>query len=111
MIMLPTLACKCKSQYTRIWVGRQLVAGGRTGAAHGLNANRVRVRVRTTHEPRGASVHTRAHGYCGAPAPPVMPRYRTPVILYPATNAFVAMLGLRRRLLAIGLPLWAGLAP
>jgi Zn-dependent protease with chaperone function len=33
------------------------------------------------------------------------------VILFPATNAFVAMLGLRRRLLAIGLPLWAGLAP
>jgi Zn-dependent protease with chaperone function len=33
------------------------------------------------------------------------------VILYPATNAFVAMLGLRRRLLAIGLPLWAGLPP
>jgi Zn-dependent protease with chaperone function len=33
------------------------------------------------------------------------------VILYPTANAFVAMLGLRRRLLAIGLPLWAGLAP
>jgi len=33
------------------------------------------------------------------------------VILYSGTNAFVAVLGLRRRLLAIGLPLWAGLAP
>jgi heat shock protein HtpX len=33
------------------------------------------------------------------------------VVLYLGTNAFVGVLGLRRRLLAIGLPLWAGLAP
>ena len=53
MIMLPTLACKCKSQYTRIWVGRQVVAGGRTGTAHGLNADRVGFPVRATDEPQG----------------------------------------------------------
>ena len=60
--------------------------------------------VERTTAPRLFGLLDRIAAASRAPAPQT-------VILYASSNAFVATLGLRRRLLAIGLPLWAVLPP